>query len=653
MPKQKKVKKTKAQIEEERLAAEEAERKAKEIEDKRLAEEAERDRLEALRIAAERTAFRKDEMIRLMEEHNKMEDFRKDMEYQLVAEEKQESARLEWLRYKDPTDEPDPSSESDLNTFLSLIAENEVQKLSSVLKLVRRVEHVAKSVEKVWADSIANQNHKMREITESYMVRFSNLILEKVDIATAHLLRFMDDYVNDRKEIQIEDGTERLFIGIWTTLQDPRPSRKSIEFEKLFARLDIPKQILQHDGHFIHRIVRMPIETLSYCAFHPDASRSDFYCHTDKYVVGDLIMIDILRPPPGALFLRAKRWTVHDKSTQSLNVQKNIYPSTVPCKCSIRVPEEVFMTDTTTMAIWDEEQRRWTEEGISDFQYIESTRQVQFYTTAVGLFALVKSRTAEMPYKSWKLQPVRTSPVITDASTNAKLPEQYERHARLTVQTQTQEIIIDIIGTHCKLLEPNVSQLADLVGVETTPGALLHTLQRRGINLLPTAMDSNRCNALKKPVKTFELEIAVLEEIARCAGAMDFQSTPWNQMLSKDQVAVQMRETAAFTGEGEDFDCEMILAEMDNKSVSYMNATNEGVLPGAGVKFLCVMGNEYGNKPEFSDQPRPNEVTHLSLSESIARRVMPEAIERIKRINVRFRKTVLTVLRLLRPLSLN
>ena len=82
----KKVKKTKAQLDEERLLAEEEARKAKEIEDKRLAEESERQRVENLRIAAERGAFRKSEMLRLTEEYNIMEDERKDREYKMNAE---------------------------------------------------------------------------------------------------------------------------------------------------------------------------------------------------------------------------------------------------------------------------------------------------------------------------------------------------------------------------------------------------------------------------------------------------------------------------------------------------------------------------------------------------------------------------------------
>ena len=141
--------------------------------------------------------------------------------------------------------------------------------------------------------------------------------------------------------------------------------------------------------------------------------------------------------------------------------------------------------------------------------------------------------------------------------------------------------------------------------------------------------------------------------MARCAGGVDFQSTPWNQSLGEGQAAFFVRETSTFTGEGDSFDFETVLAEVDQMSVSCKNAPQEGVLPGNGVKFTLVMGNEYGDKDTYSATPRPGEVTHLSLSEALASRVMPEAADRIARTNVRFQNTVLTLLKIVRPLSLN
>lgn len=89
-PKAKSKKKSKAELEEERLAREEEERKAKIAEDKRLAEEREKKRLEALRLAAEQKAFREKELLRWNEEYIDIVDEQESNLQQLQAEEKQE-----------------------------------------------------------------------------------------------------------------------------------------------------------------------------------------------------------------------------------------------------------------------------------------------------------------------------------------------------------------------------------------------------------------------------------------------------------------------------------------------------------------------------------------------------------------------------------
>lgn len=86
----KKGKKTKAELEEEKLAREEEERKAKIAEDKKNAEDAEKRRLEQLRIESEHKNAREQELKRLQEEFEAITDELKSKELQLQAEEKRE-----------------------------------------------------------------------------------------------------------------------------------------------------------------------------------------------------------------------------------------------------------------------------------------------------------------------------------------------------------------------------------------------------------------------------------------------------------------------------------------------------------------------------------------------------------------------------------
>lgn len=83
-------KKSKAELEEEKLQREEEERKAKIAEDKRQAEEKEKKRQEMAKLAAEQKALREKELQRWNEQYAEISDEIKSNEQQLQAEERQE-----------------------------------------------------------------------------------------------------------------------------------------------------------------------------------------------------------------------------------------------------------------------------------------------------------------------------------------------------------------------------------------------------------------------------------------------------------------------------------------------------------------------------------------------------------------------------------
>lgn len=473
----------------------------------------------------------------------------------------------------------------------------------------------------------------------------------------------------------------------------------------------------------------------------------------------------------------------------------------------LKVPSDVVISDDMRMAVWDPEAKDWTEEGISDYKYSESTRTVQFYVTTVGTLALVKNRISDFPYKSWKLEPVHDkiinkilvdrlreldfptrpnsksaknqpqnitvedeeggnnadsnesgainageesaegkacdaptesldeekgvepnvraaegneagdtaneaaptenesngAPVtstdvadetaeggttesgvvnnFTDGDTpldgvasnppvktnkglgiTAELAEnagliiskktgEVERHARLTLTTQSHELVVDIVGSSCILIKPELPTFEDMIGVEMPPGCLLHRLQRKGVNLLPTVADledSPHC----KP-KNYELESEVIGEVARGASSLEFTSSSWNQSLNAKQIGIQTKECNIYSCFTEQMEYECVLAELDEVSTTYINAPDLGISPGpGGLKYTLVFGNEYGTKKNYSHVLRPGEISHLELSRVLKNRVTSECMERHNRINVRFHKTVFTLLKLLKPYSL-
>lgn len=148
----------------------------------------------------------------------------------------------------------------------------------------------------------------------------------------------------------------------------------------------------------------------------------------------------------------------------------------------------------------------------------------------------------------------------------------------------------------------------------------------------------------------------VMRQMSRCTSAFDFNSSSWSQSLPLSQIGVHVRESAVYTGGGDLglFDFECVLAEVDKMSESCMQASDVGDIPSSssGVKFTLVIGNAYGDKEDFSTMPRVGESSHLGILGAVNSRISPEAVDRVHRCNVRFQRTVYTLLSLINPLAM-
>ena len=102
------------------------------------------------------------------------------------------------------------------------------------------------------------------------------------------------------------------------------------------------------------------------------------------------------------------------------------------------------------------------------------------------------------------------------------------------------------------------------------------------------------------------------------------------------------------------YDYECVLAQLDKVSESYIQAPDVGDIPcsSSGVKFTLVIGNVYGDKDDFSPVPRPGESSHLGVLGAVGSRISVEASDRADRCNIRFQRTVYTLLNLINPLAM-
>ena len=481
-----KSKKAKGLTPEEIAAKEEEARKQREHEEKLAAEELKRKEIEEAKLRAQLKAIRVEEVARLTEECEKRDNLVEKCRLQMQAALKLRNAEIEWSKFREAVDETDASNEKELNTFLALCKEVPVQDMNDALSLIKKLEVVTLSVRNHWSECLANQDAKGQSIAISYMSTFSTLMIELLDKGTSHYLNAN----TDKNDLFVEEIVGNVMIGLWGSRYTL--PRKKVEMEKLGVQLDIPKQLLSF--LYIHRVVRIPYEVFNMYPYDTSTSSSvsssqSKMMNSSKIVVGDLYLIELVHPAKSSHDIISRKWVIRDNSRNSKSVKKSDYPCSATCKVSIRIPDTVVMSNDLRMAVWSEQMGEFTEDGITEFQYSEPTRTIAFYIVCTGTFALVKDRTADLPYKKCHLSPYR------DLSGS-----NYDKLCKFTVTVGQVELVINISGDVCFLSKSNVRPLTDLLNVSMSPGLLLFNLQRRGVNLMPTSLDLARVNMAVKKV---------------------------------------------------------------------------------------------------------------------------------------------------------
>ena len=104
---------------------------------------------------------------------------------------------IDWTKYRDPSDEPNAESEREMNTFLTLMSETDVADLPAAFKLLARVETAAKLVNNLLSECIISGDIRRLCQNRQYLFAFYDLILNKLDTTTNHMLRFIDNNLNE------------------------------------------------------------------------------------------------------------------------------------------------------------------------------------------------------------------------------------------------------------------------------------------------------------------------------------------------------------------------------------------------------------------------------------------------------------------------
>eukprot|EP00644_Phytophthora_capsici_P003224 jgi/Phyca11/14380/fgenesh1_pg.PHYCAscaffold_7_\ len=192
-------KKTKEQIEEERRLQEEEEARLRAEEEKRTEEARLKREAEAARRREENAKNRAAELGRLALEH---EEARHDLEAKAVRLAEllrvQKEAK-DWDNYLACQPRPDAQVEGDMNSFLNswqLDTATLQLELPVVTAACESATEVMEDLTFVAANACATNDAPLRAQCSRFISRLEELVVEKVDLATAHVLQYADEYAD-------------------------------------------------------------------------------------------------------------------------------------------------------------------------------------------------------------------------------------------------------------------------------------------------------------------------------------------------------------------------------------------------------------------------------------------------------------------------
>jgi len=656
-------KKSKAELEAERLQKEEEERIAREAEKRRLEEERKRKEEEERKLREDQHKFRAEELEWLKEEVGEFEVEISGRNARLAKAEREEAEAEDWAKYVECNPLPDASREKEINTYLSELADTRVDDLTQALEVVKVAGEIASNVVSHTSRMKARGELEDAAYHYKFATRLHEAAVDKVDQATVKVLQYYDRWVRSDRNDSSKQGEcilskqlHKTRYAVWINMSQKGFRIKPLDFSDVDLGTDVPKPITL--TRLAVRNLYMPYDWIS-------TSGSVL---TENLMglrsLGGLFMLELLQVPPP---LKSIKGAVIRLSTvvQMDRLERLNYPldgsTTVAAqyfRCQYKVSDEVLLSDDPRVAWWDPQKEGWNEEVVSEVTYTAETRSVRFHTIRVGAFALVQERRLDLPYKGWSLAPVFNLHEYQD-------PRDWVEECLLTIHTQRFMIVIQIKGTLCRLVQPNVAELEHLREKGREPGALLQGLFEAGINLMPKASDipdqseeEGEVSSDEKPttLKTDGLEQVLCEEISSMAASFDFKASRWNQTLGPDRCCFNVRETSVFTGfagvgSSETLDYRMCLGEVDSASESCKNAPTVGTLPmSPGVKFSLVKCSDTAKKFDPTQVERGTR-TQVYLYNALKGTCTPEAAERVSESSVRFQQVVKQMLYLIRPFS--
>ncbi|KAJ3332244.1 hypothetical protein HDU76_000835 [Blyttiomyces sp. JEL0837] len=508
--------------------------------DKQVAEEEERKRLEEearlleirqkkekdLREQREREALDQlfnQEKDRLDEENSYLKEISERHTSEISRAIRSEKSQTEWKKFLECSSLPDPNDERELNTYLSLLGEEQLgsdddPSLKPLLDVLPNAEKLCNDLATEMTSALDAQNESKYTQTRSHLLHLREIIHSQWDLMTCRILQVSYPLFSC---LRPDVNSHTLNI------------HKTIEYTNINLSMSLPKPI-----SLANVSIRMLYE------YGMTATAPYFVQDTKKHmsVVGGVLYLGLCEMPDAPKNLdtwvirqilsptgKLKDITYPFKKTVTEAAEEekegvadvNIWPAQV---CYEIFPQCFIHKESAKVMYWDESLKSWSEENIGDVEINIEMGQVKFRTIHFRPTALVQSTYSEFPFQDWTLS-------LSTPTT-----------ALLNIKGTTNDIQIEIGEGWCQLLNPKTPYLEEnLIGKKMGPSLLLARLSQVGLNF--TAPKSLK----GVDIESLILKSPIVEEICvygvgLCVAGFHFRRSPSNRHLSTSKIVFQIQE---------------------------------------------------------------------------------------------------------------
>jgi len=507
----------------------ERERIEREEEEKRLAEE----KRQWLEVEGRRLQEEKDDLFPLLQMRA----------HQLVVEEAGRREQEEWHNFLACTHLPDVRNDADLSTYITLWREDPVPDIHTALKEAQNAIEVILGLEKLLAVAVSKNEEEALNKYEQFIKTLQDLILMKLDHATAKILENLDDHVTKDNICQIDLSTVLQKYGMWVNVAK-NLRLKNIEYPSLGLHTDIPRPIILQTVavrmmHFRKDILSSPSQA------------------EDFFTIGGILYIEVLEVPDRPKAIKSHvseakdsgRWMIVKITSSSGDVIRQVYPpidpvtglvQTIgipPMQVKWHLPQDVLLPsgDAPRLGWWEHEKKEWSDDGITDvsLESKDGERILSFSTLHLTTIAMLQSRWSCFPFQSWMLYPTGTNRAILSVDLNGDMTIKFE-----------------IGAGRCRLVWPEDESLKVLKEKPLPAMEMLKKMKFHGLNLIPIDEDAEKISTDKmdavKCLKHRALEERACAGLSLLAPSFSLCQSPLNPTIGPMELLVRVSQTTDF-----------------------------------------------------------------------------------------------------------